>query len=168
MIVKKLTLISFLLIPFLFLVCGKGADKKNSDLPFDFTLPDLNGKIHSLKEFKGKIVLLNFWATWCPSCKEDIAELLFIYRQYKDSGLEVVGISLDKKGLGVVDSFVKELNIPYTILLGDETVVKSYGGFKGIPTTFLLDKEGRIVKKYSGQINPETLRSDLKVWFGKS
>ena len=167
MVLKKLTCILFSVAIFLFLACGKGADKKNPDLPFDFTLPDLNGKIHSLKEFKGKIVLLNFWATWCPSCKEDIAELLFVYRQYKDSGLEVVGISLDKKGLGVVDSFVKELNIPYTILLGDETVVKSYGGFKGVPTTFLLDKEGRIVKRYSGQINQETLRSDLKVWLGK-
>lgn len=167
MILKKLTLVSFLLIFFLLLACEKSADKKNPEIPFEFSLPDLNGKIHSLKEFKGKMVLLNFWATWCPSCKEDIAELLFIYRQYKDSGLEMVGISLDKKGLGVVDSFVKESNIPYTILLGDETVVKNYGGFKGVPTTFLLDKEGRIVKKYSGQINPETLRADLRVWLGK-
>lgn len=167
MILKKLALVSFLLLLFLFLACGKGADKKNPEMPFEFSLPDLNGKIHSLKEFKGKIVLLNFWATWCPSCKEDIANLLLTYRQYKDHGLEVVGISLDKKGLGVVDSFVKELNIPYTILLGDETVVKNYGGFKGVPTTLLLDKEGRIVKKYSGQINQETLRADLRVWFGK-
>lgn len=167
MILKRFTLVSILLLLSLFLACGKGADKKNSVSPYDFSLPDLKGKLHSLKEFKGKMVLLNFWATWCPSCKEDIADLLLIYRQYKDSGLEIIGISLDKKGLGVVDSFVQEMNIPYTILLGDEMVVKTYGGFKGVPTTFLLDREGRIVKRYSGQISQETLRSDLKIWFGE-
>jgi thiol-disulfide isomerase/thioredoxin len=113
------------------------------------------------------VVLLNFWATWCPACKEDIATLQILNREYKNSGLEIIGISLDKKGLGEVDSFVQQMKIPYTVLLGDESVVKSYGGLKGVPTSFLLDKEGRIVKKYSGQINHEVVSSDLKTLFGE-
>lgn len=151
----------------LFLACGNKAEKNSSAPPFDFSLPDLSGKVHTLKEFSGKMVLLNFWATWCPACKEDIATLEILNREYKNSGLEIIGISLDKKGLGEVDSFVQEMKIPYTILLGDETVVKSYGGLKGVPTSFLLDKEGRIVKRYSGQISHEAISSDLKVYLGK-
>jgi peroxiredoxin len=164
---KKLFLASLLLILIIFSACVKKTDIENPGSPYDFSLPDLKGKIHTLKEFQGKIILLNFWATWCPSCKEDITSLIAIYNQYKDSGLEIVGISLDKKELGVVDSFVQEMKIPYTILLGDEVVVKNYGGFKGIPTTFLLDRNGRIVKKYSGQITEEALKSDLKIWLRK-
>jgi len=167
MILKKFILASILLTLAIFLACGTEADKENTDSPYDFSLPDLKGRLHSLTEFKGKIILLNFWATWCPSCKEDITELITIYKQYKDSDLEIIGISLDKKGLGVVDSFVQEMKIPYTILLGDEMVVKSYGGFKGVPTTFLIDKNGRIVKRYSGQISQENLGSDLKLWLKK-
>lgn len=164
---KKLTLICFLVLTVLYSACGKVEQEGNPDSPYDFSLQDLKGKTHSLKEFKGKVVLLNFWATWCPSCKEDITDLIAIYGQFRNSGLEVVGISLDKKELGVVDSFVQEMKIPYTILLGDEMTVKNYGTFKGVPTTFLLDKEGRIVKRYSGQITLETLNSDLKVWLKK-
>lgn len=164
---KKFFLAWFLLILIIFPACVKKTDTENPDSPYDFSLPDLKGKIHTLKEFQGKIILLNFWATWCPSCKEDIISLIAIYNQYRDSGLEIVGISLDKKELGVVDSFVQEMNIPYTILLGDEMVVKNYGEFKGVPTTFLLDKEGRIVKRYSGQITEETLKSELRIWLRK-
>ncbi|MDH4223215.1 MAG: TlpA family protein disulfide reductase [candidate division Zixibacteria bacterium] len=152
---------------FQFLTCKGGIDSKNSDSPYDFSLQDLKGKIHSLKEFKGKVVLLNFWATWCPPCKEDIAELVKIYGQYKDSGLEIIGISLDKKELGVVDSFAREMDIPYTILMGDETMIKNYGDFKGVPTTFLLNREGVIVKRYAGQITVETIKSDLNAWLKK-
>jgi len=144
------------------LTCGRKVEKNQATSPFDFSLTDLNGKTHKLEEFKGKVVLLNFWATWCPACKEDIATLEILNREYKNSGLVIIGISLDKKGLGEVDSFVQQMKIPYTVLLGDESVVKSYGGLKGVPTSFLLDKEGRIVKKYSGQINHEIISSDLK------
>jgi len=149
------------------LACGRKVEKNPPAPPFDFSLSDLNGKTHTLKEFKGKVVLLNFWATWCPACKEDITTLEILNREYKNSGLEIIGISLDKKGLGEVDSFVQQMKIPYTILLGDESVVKSYGGLKGVPTSFLLDKEGRIIKKYSGQINHEAVSSDLKTLFGE-
>ena len=163
---KFAQVLSFILL-ILFIACGKKTEKNPPAPPFDFSLSDLSGKMHSLKEFRGKVVLLNFWATWCPACKEDIATLKILNREYKDSGLEIIGISLDKKGLGEVDSFVQQMKIPYTVLLGDESVIKSYGGLKGVPTSFLLDKEGRIVKKYSGQINHEVVSSDLKTLFGE-
>lgn len=167
MSLKKFTpVLSFILL-LLFLACGKKTEKNPPAPPFDFSLPDLSGKVHSLKEFRGKVVFLNFWATWCPACKEDIATLEILNREYKNSGLEIIGISLDKKGLGEVDSFVQQMKIPYTVLLGDESVIKSYGGLKGVPTSFLLDKEGRIIKKYSGQINHEVVSSDLKTLFGE-
>jgi thiol-disulfide isomerase/thioredoxin len=163
---KFAQVLSFILL-ILFIACGKKTEKNPPAPPFDFSLSDLSGKMHSLKEFRGKVVLLNFWATWCPACKEDIATLEILNREYKNSGLEIIGISLDKKGLGEVDSFVQQMKIPYTILMGDESVVKSYGAFKGVPTSFLLDKEGRIIKKYSGQINHEVVSSDLKTLFGE-
>ncbi len=164
---NKLIQISFCLLLVFSLACGRKADKNPPAAPFDFSLTDLSGKTHSLKEFKGKVVLLNFWATWCPACKEDIATLEILNREYKNSGLEIIGISLDKKGLGEVDSFVQQMKIPYTVLLGDESVVKSYGGLKGVPTSFLLDKDGRIIKKYSGQISHEAVSSDLKTLLGE-
>lgn len=167
MSLKKFTPVLSLILFLLSLACGRKVEKNPPAPPFDFSLSDLSGKMHSLKEFRGKVVLLNFWATWCPACKEDIAILEILNREYKNSGLEIIGISLDKKGLGEVDSFVQQMKIPYTILMGDESVVKSYGGFKGVPTSFLLDKEGRIVKKYSGQINHEVVSSDLKTLFGE-
>ena len=167
MSLKKNTPVLFFIFFLLFLACGKKTEMNPPAPPFDFSLSDLNGKVHSLKEFRGKVVLLNFWATWCPACKEDIATLEILNREYKNSGLEIIGISLDKKGLGEVDSFVQQMKIPYTVLLGDESVIKSYGGLKGVPTSFLLDKEGRIIKKYSGQINHETVSSDLKTVFGE-
>jgi cytochrome c biogenesis protein CcmG/thiol:disulfide interchange protein DsbE len=164
---KNITPVLSFILFLLFLNCGKKTEQNQPAPPFDFSLPDLNGKTHTLKEFKGKVVFLNFWATWCPACKEDITTLKILNREYKNSGLEIIGISLDKKGLGEVDSFVQHMKIPYTVLLGDESVVKSYGGIKGVPTSFLLDKEGRIIKKYSGQINHETVSSDLKTLFGE-
>ena len=167
MSLKKFTQVLSLILLLLLLGCGKKTEKNPPAPPFDFSLIDLSGKMHSLKEFRGKVVLLNFWATWCPASKEDIATQQLLNREYKNSGLEIIGISLDKKGLGEVDSFVQQMKIPYTVLLGDESVVKSYGGLKGVPTSFLLDKEGRIVKKYSGQINHEVVSSDLKTLFGE-
>ncbi len=98
-LIKFTQVLSFILI-LLFLACGKKTEKSPPAPPFDFSLSDLSGKIHSLKEFRGKVVLLNFWATWCPACKEDIATLEILNREYKNSGLEIIGVSLDKKGIG--------------------------------------------------------------------
>ncbi len=116
----------------------------------DFILPDLNGKSVSLSSFKGKVVILDFWATWCPPCREEIPHFKALYAAYHSKGLEVIGVALDQGGVGDVAPFAKDNGINYPLVIGNEAVVQAYGGIRGIPTTFIIDRQGRIVQKYVG------------------
>jgi len=116
----------------------------------DFTLQDLSGKDVTLSSFKGKVVLVDFWATWCGPCRMEIPHLKELYSQYKKDGFEVIGISLDRGGTKVVKPFVEKGGMEYTIVMGNGEVVKAYGGISGIPTAFLISRDGFIVKKYIG------------------
>ncbi len=115
-----------------------------------FTLRDLNGKQVSLSDFEGKVVILDFWATWCPPCVKEIPHFIALYDEYKDQEVAMVGISLDSKGVGVVNSFVRKHRINYPILMADGRVQGTYGGIRSIPTTFVIDPAGRIRYNYIG------------------
>lgn len=128
----------------------------------DFTLNDLNGKPFSLSQTKGKVVILDFWATWCPPCRMEIPHFESLYNEYKDKGLEVVGVALDKGGASSVKPFVEENGVTYPVLIGNQDVAARYGGIRGIPTTFLIDREGRIVEKYVGYTDKEVFESAIK------
>jgi peroxiredoxin len=114
----------------------------------DFTLKDLDGKTVRLADYQGKVVLLEFWATWCGPCKQSMPELERLYEAYKDRGFEIIAISMDESE-SAVREFVEEYGLTFTVVIDDEDVNSSYGVFS-IPTTFILDKSGQVVKKHLG------------------
>lgn len=116
----------------------------------DFTLPDLDGNSLTLSEFKGKVIILNFWATWCPPCRKEIPDFVELYEKYKDEGLLIIGVNLDGGDSRSVKQFSKNYKINYPIVLGNVNVTQDYGGIRGIPTTFVIDRKGDIKKKYIG------------------
>jgi peroxiredoxin len=127
-----------------------------------FTLQDLNGKNVSLADLRGKVVVLDFWATWCPPCVKEIPHFIELYEQYKDKGLAMVGISLDREGISVVKAFVQKYQIKYPIMMTDGLVDKAFGGITSIPTTFLIDPAGNISKKYVGYNDKAVFEADIK------
>jgi len=114
----------------------------------DFSLKNLDGKDIRLSDFKGKVVLLDFWATWCPPCVSAVPQLASLHERYKEKGFEIIGISMDHS-VGDAKSFVSEHNVPYTVLMSNDKVEKQYG-VTTIPVTFLIDKSGVVVKKHLG------------------
>jgi cytochrome c biogenesis protein CcmG/thiol:disulfide interchange protein DsbE len=117
----------------------------------EFSLKDLDGReIHS-SSFENKVVLLNFWATWCPPCLAEIPALVSLHNIYQSQGVEVVGITLDEESGESLKRFVADKRMTYTVLVGDEKVTEAFGGIRGIPATFLIDRQGRIVKKFLGE-----------------
>ena len=116
----------------------------------DFTLKDANGKVVHLSDYRGKVVLLDFWATWCGPCKIEIPWFEEMERQNKDKGFEVIGIAMDDEGWEVVKPFIADLNVNYRIVIGNDSTAEIYGGVDALPTTFLIDREGKIAAVHVG------------------
>ena len=125
------------------------AEKDRKPAP-EFALKDADGKTVHLADYKGKVVLLDFWATWCAPCKIEIPWFMEFEQQLKDRGFAVVGVSMDEDGWGVVKPYLQEMKINYRILLGNEQVGAIYGGVDSLPTTFLIDRQGKIVSVHIG------------------
>jgi peroxiredoxin len=118
----------------------------------NFTLEDSNGAAVKLSDYKGKVVLLDFWATWCHGCGTEIPWFIEYQDKYKDSRLAVLGVSMDDDGWKVVKPFIAEKKINYTIVLGDEAVAKLYR-VNNMPVTLLIDREGKIATSYFGLVD---------------
>jgi peroxiredoxin len=125
-------------------------------------LRDLDGKAVHLSDFKGKVVILDFWATWCPPCRAELPSFVALQKKYQAQGLAVVGISVDQGGADAVKSFAQKAGINYPIVLSDGKVTDAYGGIEGIPTTFIIDRNGHIVKKHVGLTNEDEFESEIK------
>jgi thiol-disulfide isomerase/thioredoxin len=115
----------------------------------DFTLQTLDGREVNLSRLKGKVVLLDFWATWCSPCRQSIPHLVHLYKTYQKNGLEVIGMNVDRGDRDTVRHFVKSMDIPYPIAITPQDVERSYG-VTGLPITILIDKEGKIREKIAG------------------
>ena len=111
----------------------------------DFALWDLDGSMRNLASFRGRVVLLNFWATWCPPCQTEMVSMEELYQAYKDHGFEVVAVSSDVQGAEVVQPFVTQLHLSFTTLLDATGEVTRLYGVTSLPTTYLLDRQGRLV-----------------------
>lgn len=126
-----------------------------------FSLTDLSGKKLSLDDYKGKVVMLDFWATWCGPCRIEIPSFVELQARYGREGLAVIGISMDDGPDPVVD-FYKEFKMNYPVALGDDRLAELYGGVLGLPTTFLIGRDGRIYRKHVGAADPALFEQEIK------
>jgi peroxiredoxin len=128
----------------------------------NFALSDASGATIKLTDYRGKIVLLDFWATWCGGCKEEIPWFSEFQRTYGGKDFAVVGVSLDDGGWNVVKPFLARANIPYRILLGDNPTAQKYG-IQSMPDTFLIDKKGRVAAAYTaGVVDKADVEANIK------
>lgn len=135
------------------------ADRK---LAPDFELPDASGKQVKLSNFKGKVLLLNFWATWCHGCKTEIPWFIEFKNGYKGRDFDVLGIALDADGWKTVRPYISEKSVNYAIVVGDDDLATRYGCSEGLPVSFLIDKDGRIAVKHAGVVDKENLRNQIE------
>lgn len=136
--------------------------KLDGDKAPDFALKSIDGKTIKLSDYKGKVVIIDFWATWCPPCRKGIPDLISIQNDHKKN-VVIIGISLDaEKTIKDVPGFVKNYGINYPIVYGDEKVVAAYGGIQSIPTAFVIDRKGNVVDRHIGLVSKETYTNKIK------
>jgi peroxiredoxin len=140
-------------------------DKERKQAP-DFSLKDADGKTVRLSDYKGKVVLLDFWATWCGPCKIEIPWLKDFQRKYKDKGFEIIGISMDEEGWQVVKPFANEVGINYRLVIGDDTTAQLYGGVDALPTAFVIDREGKIAQVHVGLASKGEIQNGIEEVLG--
>ena len=126
----------------------------------DFSLTDINGKTVSLSDFRGKAVILNFFASWCPPCRQEIPDFIELEKSYGSKGFAMVGVAL--VSAGDAREFAGRMGINYPILVDDGKASDAYGPIRSIPTTFIIDKNGKIVKMYIGARAKAVFESDIK------
>ncbi|MGB8063878.1 MAG: TlpA disulfide reductase family protein [Candidatus Sulfotelmatobacter sp.] len=126
----------------------------------DFVLPQLNGTPLRLSAYRGKVVLLDFWATWCDPCREETPHFVELQQKYADRGLQIIGVSMDDTSEPVRD-FYRQFHMNYPVVMGDAKTGEAYGGVLGLPIAFLVDREGRIVAKHMGSTKAETFDQEI-------
>jgi len=132
----------------------------------EFSLQDLDGKPLDLQSYRGKVVLLDFWATWCAPCRTEIPHFVKLQSQYSDQGLQIIGISMDD-GAKPVRQFYQEFKMNYPVAVGNEQVAEAYGGVLGLPVTFLIGRDGRIAAKFTGAVEIATLEQAIQAELAK-
>jgi len=167
-IVKSITSIFLLLIliGILILLQGKDSFFKKPPLKLgvpapDFTFPGLDGKMVSLTDYKGKVVFLNIWATWCPPCREEMPSMEKLYKELKGEDFEILAVSIDASGAKAVAPFMNEYRLSFPALLDPEGTIQQLYRTRGIPESFIIDKKGVLAKKIIGPkdwANPKVIR----------
>jgi len=153
----KRSLLLTCLVPLLLL-----ADSVRERAP-DFTRVDENGHEVRLSKYQGKVVLLDFWATWCTGCKQEIPWYMEFADRYKKTGLAVLGVSMDDEGWKVVKPFLAEkMRLNYPVVIGDNALARQFGGINAMPVTLLIDRRGRIAYSHTGVVNREKFEAELQ------
>jgi len=126
-----------------------------------FSFVDLSGRPATLSEYKGRVVLLDFWATWCEACQDELPALKRIDAQYRGRGFELLAASVDEDGRKALLPYVAQNAIPWRVVLANADGVEKYSVF-GLPTKFLIDREGVIARSYVGEVEPQAVEEDIK------
>jgi len=139
---------------------------QNGSLAPDFELKSIDGKQVRLSDFRGKAVLLNFWATWCAPCKIEMPWFVELQKQYAAQGLQVLGVAMDDSGEETIAKFAKQMAINYPLLIGKESVGDAYGGVEFLPTTFIIDRQGKVVDRVFGLVGRSEFEDSVKKALG--
>jgi thiol-disulfide isomerase/thioredoxin len=134
----------------------------HSSLAPDFSLESLDGKTTRLSDYRGKAVLLNFWATWCGPCKIEMPWFVELQNQYASQGLQIVGVAMDDASKEDISKFAKDMGVNYPILIGKESVGDQYGGVPALPESFLIGRDGKIVDKIIGLRGKAEIEDSIK------
>ena len=143
-------------------MAGETNEVKNATLAPSWELTDLDGKTIHSTDFKGKVVVLNFWATWCPPCRAEIPGFIALQKKYATQGLTVIGVSVDQASLKTIKSFTKKNDINYLVVQSDKKIEDAFGGIDALPTTFIIDRSGHIVKQHLGFANESEFEAEIK------
>ena len=136
-------------------------DMKGQPAP-EFALESLDGQTVHLSDFRGKAILLNFWATWCEPCKIEMPWFVDLQKQYGPDGFQVIGIAMDDASKEDIAKFAKQMGVNYPILIGKEAVGDSYGGLPFLPATFYIGRDGKVIDKIFGLKGKGEIESDIK------
>lgn len=138
---------------------------KNPETAPSFAAKDLTGQTISPSDFKGKVVLLNFWATWCPPCREEIPELISLQAQYKDR-LQIIGVSEDDDPPEKVEEFARKNGMNYPTVMATQAITDAYGGVPALPTNFVIDQQGRVMQRHTGIYPADTYINEVRALVG--
>ena len=119
----------------------------------DFTFPGLDGKMVSLSDYKGKVVLVNIWATWCPPCVDEMPSMEKLYNKFKGQNFEILAVSIDEPGLKAVAPFMRKFNLTFPALIDSKGAINAVYGVTGVPESFIIDKQGILAKKIVGPVD---------------
>jgi len=174
---KRSLVLGFLLVTAVAIAGFSGCGTKSAGAPKvlanepDVTFKDLQGKDVPLASLKGKVVVVNFWATWCEPCRVEIPWMIGFQQKYADKGFTMLGVAMDDEGKSVVEPFVQttqfdlggqKATINYPIVLGNDDLAAKFGGMLGLPTTLVISRDGKIAKRYIGLANDADLEKQIK------
>ena len=128
----------------------------------DFTLKDIEERDVKLSDYEGKVVLLNFWATWCGPCKIEMPWFVEFQQKYKDRGFSVIAVSMDEEGWDVVRPFLDDLKPNFPVVIGNDEMGDEFGGVVALPTTFIIDKEGKIASSHQGLVSKGDYEEEIE------
>jgi peroxiredoxin len=128
----------------------------------EFDLSSVDGKPVKLSDYRGKAVLVNFWATWCGPCKIEMPWFVDLQNKYRDQGLQVIGISMDDEGKDQVKKFADQMGLNYVVVMGKDSVGEAFGGVQGLPMSFYIGRDGKIVEAVSGLVSKSEIEDNIK------
>jgi len=144
-----------------------GVNKLQGQPAPDFSLASLDGKTVKLSDFRGKAVLLNFWATWCEPCKIEMPWFVELQKKYGPQGLQVIGVAMDDASPKEIGDFAQKLSVNYPVLIGKEAVGDQYGGIPYLPSTFYISRDGKVVERVFGLVSRSEIEGNIQKALGQ-